>query len=356
VLQFGPSRGPRDDANSVLPLISDYLPSHVSLLHIPTMKDGSALANAALFTRALGELQRALESAEQTVVHVQFAARGSTLRQLILAEMTVRAGRPLVVQAQDPEFRTFHRRLPGAVRRNVDRTLQRASMFIVMSSAWRDFHVQECGIAPTNVVVMPTPVRVPRQVPDRDARDQVQFLHVGAPDERHGGREVLQAFAGLPQGLRKLSNLVLAGDVDLEELRALAAPHGDRVSVRRSVDLAERARLYAASDVFVLPSRADGAAMFLLEAMAHALPSIASPGGTLAEYFRDGVDGMLVAPGNVHQIRAAMASMIIDGAGRVSRGHHARDRACAFDVHAHARQLADIYLHSASVADLRAIA
>jgi glycosyltransferase involved in cell wall biosynthesis len=356
VLQFGPSLSVRGGISSVEQLICDYLPPYVSMRHIPTMEDGSTIAKASVFARAVQVLRRTLESLDPTIIHIHVASRGSTLRKVILAEMVARAGRPLVLHAHGSEFDLFHRRLPAAVRRNVNRTLQRANVFITLSTQWRDFYVEECEISPSQIVVLPNPVRVPAEVPDRSARDTVQFLHLGRLGERKGAYDLVNAFAGLPEGLRNRARLVMAGDGDVEGVRKMAEPLGSQVEVHSWIESHERDQLLSQSDVFALPSRAEGVPMALLEAMANGLPSITSPVGGIPDVFRNGQDGALVAPGDVEQIRAAMARLISDDAARLAAGRAARERARAFDVHVYARRLADIYQRIAPVAEIREIA
>lgn len=355
VLQFGPSLAVRGGISSVEQLICDYLPPYVSMRHVATMEDGSAIAKASVFARAVQVLHRALESLDPTIVHIHIASRGSTLRKVILAEMVARAGRPLVLHAHGSEFDQFHRRLPAAVRRNVNRTLQRANVFITLSSQWRDFYVEECEISPSQIVVLPNPVRVPADVPDRGGRERVQFLHLGRLGERKGAYDLVDAFASLPEGLRNRARLVLAGDGEVEAVRKRAEGLGESVEVLSWIGAQERDRLLAQSDVFALPSRAEGVPMALLEAMANALPCITSPVGGIPDVFRDGVDGTLVTPGNIDEIRNAMARLIVDGAARLAEGRAARERARAFDVHVYARRLADIYQRIAPVAEIRDI-
>jgi glycosyltransferase involved in cell wall biosynthesis len=356
VLQFGPSLEVRGGISSVEQLICDYLPPYVSMRHVPTMEDGSAIAKASVFARAVQVLRRSLESLDPTIVHIHIASRGSTLRKVILAEMVARAGRPLVLHAHGSEFDLFHRKLPAAVRRNVNRTLQRANVFITLSTQWRDFYVEECEISPSQIVVLPNPVRVPAEVPDRAGRETVQFLHLGRLGERKGSYDLVNAFAGLPEGLRNRARLVLAGDGDVEGVRKLAEPLGSQVEVHSWINTTERDRLLTQSDVFALPSRAEGVPMALLEAMANGLPSITSPVGGIPDVFRNGLDGILVTPGDVEQIRAAMARLIADDTARETAGRTARERARAFDVHVYARRLADIYQRIAPVAEIREIA
>jgi len=356
VMQFGPSLAVRGGISSVEQLICDYLPPYVSMRHIPTMEEGSAITKASVFARAVQVMRRVLESLDPTIIHIHIASRGSTLRKVILAEMVARAGRPLVLHAHGSEFDLFYRKLPAAVRRNVNRTLQRANVFITLSTQWRDFYVEECEISPSQIVVLPNPVRVPSEVPDRSARQTVQFLHLGRLGERKGAYDLVNAFAGLPEGLRNRARLVMAGDGDVEGVRKMAEPLGSQVEVHSWINSHERDLMLERSDVFALPSRAEGVPMALLEAMANGLPSITSPVGGIPDVFRHGLDGALVTPGDVEQIRAAMARLISDDAARLAAGRAARERARAFDVHVYARRLADIYQRIAPVAEIREIA
>jgi glycosyltransferase involved in cell wall biosynthesis len=353
VLQFGPSLNVRGGITSVEQLICDYLPPYVSMRHVATMEEGSTLAKASVFAKSVNELRRALESMDPTIVHIHFASRGSTLRKMILAEMVARAGRPLILHAHGSEFDEFYRKLPSAVRRNVNRSLQRANVFITLSSQWRDFYVDECELSPSQVVVLSNPVRVPNELPSREGRGEVQFVALGRLGERKGSYDLVNAFLGLPEALRNRAKLVLAGDGDVEGVRTLAAPAGDRINVLSWIDAAERDRILKASDVFALPSRAEGVPMALLEGMAYGLPSITSPVGGIPDVFQDGIDGTFVTPGNIDQIRAAMVHLITDEAARLAAGRRAREHARQYDVHVYARRLAEIYQRIAPVAEIR---
>jgi glycosyltransferase involved in cell wall biosynthesis len=119
------------------------------------------------------------------------------------------------------------------------------------------------------------------------------------------------------------------------------------------IDAHERDRLLNESDVFVLPSYAEGVPMSLLEAMAAGLPCITTPVGGIPDVFTHGVEGLLVPPGDAAQLRAAMSTFIGDEPARLAAGRRAHESARAFDVHAYARRLADIYQRIAPVAELR---
>jgi glycosyltransferase involved in cell wall biosynthesis len=318
VLQLGPALTVRGGITTVEQHICDYLAPYVSLRHVATMDQGSALSRAAVYARAVRTLRRALESIEPCIVHIHFASRGSTLRKLILASLVTRAGRPLVLHAHGGYFDQFHRRLPAFLRRIVNSVLQRANVVIALSPRWRDFYINECELSPAQVAVLPNPVRWSPDVPSRSGR--------------------------------------LAGDGDLEAIRRLAAPFGEQVRVLSWVGNAEREQLLAQSDVFALPSYNEGVPMSLLEAMAAGLPSIVTSVGGIPDVLRHGVEGLMVEPARVAELSAAMARMVNDEGERLATGRRAHERARAYDVHGYARRLADIYLRIAPVAEMREMA
>ncbi|HEY6125304.1 MAG TPA: hypothetical protein VIV63_11695, partial [Steroidobacteraceae bacterium] len=126
VLQMGPALDVRGGVSSVEQLICDYLPPYASIRHVATMTEGTKFANAVVFARALRTLSRTLDGIDPTIVHIHFASRGSTLRKFILANMVVRARRPLILHAHGAGFDQFYRGLPAPLRSVVNRTLQQA--------------------------------------------------------------------------------------------------------------------------------------------------------------------------------------------------------------------------------------
>jgi glycosyltransferase involved in cell wall biosynthesis len=243
----------------------------------------------------------------------------------------------------------------------VNRTLQQAHVLIVLSSQWRDFYIRECELAPSQVVVLPNPVRVPARVAERAGRSQVQFVHLAKLGKAKGSYDLVNAFSDLPPELRAKARLVLAGNGDLEGVRRMAAPLNagqkqgsvDRVRVLSWIDPHERDRLLAESDVFVLPSYAEGLPLSLLEAMAAGLPSITTGVGGIPDVFTHGVEGSIVRPGDRAQLTAAMAQFITDESARLTAGRRAQERARGFDVHAYARRLSDTYQRIAPVGEMR---
>lgn len=87
---------------------------------------------------------------------------------------------------------------------------------------------------------------------------------------------------------------------------------------------------YSASDIFVLPSYGEGMSNALLEAMACGLAVVATRVGAAPEMIRDGIDGLLVDPGDRLGLGEALSRVVQDPGLRKRIGHAAastvRDR------------------------------
>ena len=67
-----------------------------------------------------------------------------------------------------------------------------------------------------------------------------------------------------------------------------------------------------ASDLFVLPSFREGFPNSVLEAMACGLPVISTRIGGVVDVIKDGENGVLVEPGNIHHLIDALRRLICD--------------------------------------------
>jgi glycosyltransferase involved in cell wall biosynthesis len=119
--------------------------------------------------------------------------------------------------------------------------------------------------------------------------------------------------------------LVVAGDGPLRNLvpEALGfVPHE------------ELGELYDRAALVVCPSYREGLPLCVLEAMAHGKPVVASAVGGIPELVEDGVTGLLVEPGDVAGLRAAIERLLADPALRRRLGRGARARVaerCSWD-------------------------
>jgi glycosyltransferase involved in cell wall biosynthesis len=87
--------------------------------------------------------------------------------------------------------------------------------------------------------------------------------------------------------------------------------------------------LYAAADVFVLPSYLEGFGLVYAEAAMHGVPSIGADVGSVPEVVKHGETGLIVPPAQPDALAAAILSLRDNGALCSQLGANARARAHA---------------------------
>ena len=96
--------------------------------------------------------------------------------------------------------------------------------------------------------------------------------------------------------------------------------------------------VYEACDLFVLPSLWEGLPLVLLEAAASGLPCVCYNVGGVGEVITDGVDGVLVEPGNPGQLAESLFALSRDATARQAMGQTARTTVQHYDIRFCAQQ------------------
>lgn len=74
----------------------------------------------------------------------------------------------------------------------------------------------------------------------------------------------------------------------------------------------QKPSLLVKADVLVLPSYNEGLPIAILEAMSYALPIISTNVGSIAEAVQEGVNGFLIAPGDINALADSMVKLTVD--------------------------------------------
>lgn len=163
-------------------------------------------------------------------------------------------------------------------------------------------HVVHCGVDPTRL----------RPVEHRGPGERILF--VARLAELKGLAVLLEALVTIRK-VHPEAHLTVVGDgPERERFEQLA----DRLGLSGAVRFAgyrsqaEVADHLAETDVFVLPSYAEGVPVTLMEAMGSAIPVIATQVGGVTELVDDGVNGFVVRPGDVGALADRLELLVGD--------------------------------------------
>lgn len=164
--------------------------------------------------------------------------------------------------------------------------------------------------------------------------DAPMLMSVGRMATKKGYQVLVEALPALMEKHPAL-HVVLAGAGDrLAEFRAAAAPWSGRVHFPGAVYRDTLPDLYRAADAFVLPAvhdpkgNVDGLPNVILEAMASALPVVATAISGIPLAIDEGVHGHLVPEQDAAALTDALSRVLADPERARSMGEAGRARAC----------------------------
>jgi glycosyltransferase involved in cell wall biosynthesis len=140
-----------------------------------------------------------------------------------------------------------------------------------------------------------------------------KVLFVGTWIDHKGIYNLAEAFGHLLSQHPDIQ-LTIAGCGETEEKVRRSFPAGAQaaVDVLPFVPRAEMPALYAAHDIFVLPSLVEGMPLVLLEAMASSLAVVTTESNGMTDLVEDGYDGLLTIPGDSSSLLGALMRVCRD--------------------------------------------
>jgi glycosyltransferase involved in cell wall biosynthesis len=204
------------------------------------------------------------------------------------------------------------------------RVYRQAFHLVPLSTGVRQSLIEEYGIPPERITVVPPGVDLTRFMPpDRSGpeREAVPFnvLFVGADFERKGG-DLVTGLALQPE-FRDVQFHIVS--------RSYRGPSAANIHVHGGVthQSSDVLGLYSRADVFVLPTRADSHSVASVEAMAMGLPVVTTPVGGIIDIVEEGVTGFFVPPDDPAALAERIRQLRADRALRLRMGRAGRQRA-----------------------------
>jgi glycosyltransferase involved in cell wall biosynthesis len=219
------------------------------------------------------------------------------------------------VPGHQPEQLRRQHQLAGAVIRFL---WQRATAVVANSAGLAETAKRFAPELP--IAIVPSGVNTDFFTPAAEPLQTPHMLYVGRLSQEKGVDVLLQALARLTGDWQ----LSIAGDgPERPHLEAMAGP---RVRFLGWQDKCELRKRYQEASIFVLPSRYEGMANVVLEAMASGLPVVATTVGGNAELIVPGETGRLVPPDAPDALAEALQPLLHDPELRIRYGRAGRTR------------------------------
>jgi glycosyltransferase involved in cell wall biosynthesis len=188
-------------------------------------------------------------------------------------------------------------------------------MTVLPPEQWSKLHIVHCGIDPAVYKVRPDP-----------RNDSPMILSVGRLVPLKGQHLLLQACSILrSRGLR--FTLTFVGDgPDRKSLEAYCCQHrlDDIVTFAGSIGQDKIHAFYDRTDIFALPSFAEGVPVVLMEAMAKGIACVSTYVGGIRELIESGRNGVLLAPADLEALMDCLEELLYDSDLRVRLGTEGR--------------------------------
>ncbi len=230
---------------------------------------------------------------------------------------------------------------------------ENAAHITAVSHAAQDFLVQR-GIPEEKISLVPLGVdtsvfnpKVSGEALRRELglQDRKVVLFVGRLTRIKGVDLLARAFVKI-HSVKPEVALVLVGSGDMKHWLKSFFKSSDVSSAVRMLDHVPHNSMpsvYAACDVFVMPSRREVFGLSLLEAMAHQKPVVASRVGGIPSIVTNGEEGLLVGSCNIEHFASAVILLLEDSALRTEMAIKALNRARELDYSSIARRTLAVY-------------
>jgi glycosyltransferase involved in cell wall biosynthesis len=203
-------------------------------------------------------------------------------------------------------------------------------MLFARPEHWSRMHIVHCGVVPS------------LYAPVRHEAGRKRILFVGRIEAIKGLPILLDSARRLRREHPELRITLVGdgGDRKWLEQRAEEMGLGDVVEFTGYQSQAQVAEHLGRTDVFVLPSFAEGVPVVLMEAMCGAVPVVATQVAGVGELVEDGLSGYIVPPGDAATLTARIDALLRDVELRQRLGDAGRAKVLAeFDIRKETRWL-----------------
>jgi glycosyltransferase involved in cell wall biosynthesis len=269
-------------------------------------------------------LARVIQGVKPEILHVHGTEYGYGLAALESPIPSLISLQGIVSKIREVEDSAFYR-----LQARIEQEVIRRSKYMASRTEWGNMVVR-CLNPSALIFDLPEAVH-PIFFQEESRQETFRCLMVGGVQRRKGIEVALEAWAQISSRLPDATlSIVGSGDTRyLRKVKSMASALSLRSSLRwlGSKSPAEIRRLHSESALLLHPTLIDNSPNAIAEAMASGLPIVASRVGGIPSMIRDGESGVLVEPGDAHDLAQATVKLLLNP--RVAADLARKAKACA---------------------------
>lgn len=243
------------------------------------------------------------------IVHIQGAAFASFERNIFFVKVGKKFGKKVIMHMHCADFESYYN--PSNHKQRIVDTINVCDSFLVLSDSWKTYF-ESIGVAANIIHVLNNTITPPVHIAVERDDKCLNLLYLGIIGQRKGVYDILKAFKNNKEYFTGKVKLRIGGNQEEEKLKACIKEYGleDMVFFEGFVSGDKKIECLNWADIYILPSFNEGLPIGILEAMSYGHPVISSPVGGIPAIVKDGVNGIMVEPGNDRQIADAISRFI----------------------------------------------
>ena len=304
VLHIGPYLKTKGGITTVLKNYSEHGIEDVAVEILETHADGSKLYKLWIMIVAFCKMYYAVKNNQVLQVHV--GDFPSLFRKAFITLLHLNSYSSKIIHIHGAEFEKQYCKLSDLKKKVVKWYLNQFDAIICLSGTWKEI-IDKISHHPNIVIIENSvPHQIQKEYPESN---KLRICFLGLIGERKGVFDLIKAVKIMKdKGYDVL--LSIGGNGDTETLNELTTSLDlSNVNYVGWISGSDKRMLLHQSDVFVLPSYAEGMPMSILEAMSVGLPIISTTVGGVPDIVHNRKNGLLIDPGDY--IRLADKLMLL---------------------------------------------
>ena len=242
------------------------------------------------------------------IVHIHTASYNSFRRSALFLRLAKAFRKKVILHIHGGGFKEYYASNPVWIANILDCS----DAIISLSESWRAF-LASVTFSP-QIDVLENIVDCPQKIGFAKTDHRFHLLFLGKIDEQKGIFDLLETIHDYYSEFSGRIKLHIGGNGDVERLHKLIHDYEleEEVCYEGFVSGEKKNTLLSKSDAYILPSYTEGLPVSILEAMSYRLAVISTPVGGIPEVIEDGVNGILVQPGDKDAITFAILRLMND--------------------------------------------